>query len=123
VDDQPPGEARFACHEADLTPGEGLRVDAFRPPIAVFLTEDAVVFALDDTCSHQEASLADGWVEDCWVECPLHSSRFDLRTGRVDAPPAKLSVRAHDVERRDGEVWVRLSAEAPNLPPGVALPR
>ena len=38
---------------------------------------------------------------------------------RVDAPPAKRPVRSHAVERRDGEVWVRLSADAPNLPPGV----
>lgn len=107
------------CSESELTPGEGLRFATFSPPIAVFLTEDDEVFALDDTCSHQEASLADGWVEDCWVECPLHASRFDLRTGRVDAPPAKRSVRSHVVERRDGEVWVHLSADAPNLPPGV----
>jgi 3-phenylpropionate/trans-cinnamate dioxygenase ferredoxin component len=118
--DEPPG-AHFACLESDLVPGEGLRIETFRPPVAVFLTEDDQVFALDDTCSHQEASLADGWVEDCWVECPLHASRFDLVTGRVDAPPAKLSVRAHSVERRDGEIWVRLSADAPNLPPGVTV--
>jgi 3-phenylpropionate/trans-cinnamate dioxygenase ferredoxin component len=116
-----PGTAHRVCAEADLVPGEGLRYDGVRPPIAVFLTDDDEVFALDDTCSHQEASLADGWVEDCWVECPLHASRFDLRTGRVDAPPAKLGVRAHHVERRDGEVWVRLSADAPNLPPGVTV--
>jgi 3-phenylpropionate/trans-cinnamate dioxygenase ferredoxin component len=114
-------EAHYACAETDLTPGEGLRIASFSPPIAVFLTEDDQVFALDDTCSHQEASLSDGWVEDCWVECPLHSSRFDLRTGRVDAPPAKLSVRAHEVERRGGEVWVRLSSDAPRLPPGVTV--
>jgi 3-phenylpropionate/trans-cinnamate dioxygenase ferredoxin subunit len=111
--------AQYVCPEAELTPGEGVRFGGFSPPIAVFLTEDGEVFALDDTCSHQEASLADGWVEECWVECPLHASRFDLRTGRVDAPPAKLPVRAHEVERRDGEIWVRLSADTPNLPPGV----
>jgi 3-phenylpropionate/trans-cinnamate dioxygenase ferredoxin subunit len=109
----------YVCAQTELTPGEGLRVTAFDPPIAVFLTEDGEVFALDDTCSHQEASLADGWVEECWVECPLHASRFDLRTGRADAPPAKLPVRSHGIEVRDGGVWVRLSSEAPNLPPGV----
>lgn len=109
------------CAEADLTPGEGMRFETFRPAIAVFLTEDDQVFALDDICSHQEANLSDGWVEDCWVECPLHASRFDLRTGRVDAPPAKLGVRSHAVERVDGQVWVRLSADAPNLPPGVTV--
>jgi len=113
--------AHYVCLQTDLTPSEGRRFTTFAPPIAVFVTDEGEVFALDDTCSHQEASLADGWVEDCWVECPLHASRFDLRTGRVDAPPAKRSVRSHEVELRDGEVWVRLSTEAPSLPPGVRV--
>jgi len=106
------------CTLADLTPGEGLRVDTVIPPLAVFLTEDGDVHALDDTCTHQEASLADGWLEDCWVECPLHASRFDLRTGEVDEPPAKRPVRVHDASVVDGEVWVTLSTAVPNLPPG-----
>lgn len=110
-----------ACALDDLVPGEGLRITSVSPPIAVFLTEDGQVFALDDTCTHQEASLADGWVEDCWVECPLHASRFDLATGSVDAPPAKVGVRGHRVDVRDGQVVVTLSQDAPRLPPGVIL--
>ncbi|GAA1915524.1 bifunctional 3-phenylpropionate/cinnamic acid dioxygenase ferredoxin subunit [Nocardioides lentus] len=107
------------CALDDVVPGEGLRVATVSPPVAVFRTDDDEVFVLDDTCSHQDASLADGWVEDCRVECPLHASRFDLRTGEVDQPPAKRGVRVHRAEVRDGEVWVELSTAAPNLPPGV----
>ena len=62
---------------------------------------------------------ADGWLEGCEVECPLHASRFDLRTGQVDAPPAKRPVRTHRVEVSDGIVHVALSTDPPNLPPGV----
>ena len=104
---------------ADLPPGEALRVAEVSPPVAVFHTEDGQLFAIDDTCTHQDASLADGWLEGCEVECPLHASRFDLRTGAVDAPPAKVGVRAHAVSVTDGEIWLTLSADAPNLPPGV----
>ena len=107
------------CPLADLPRGEALRVPA-DPPIAVFHTEDGELLAVDDTRTHQDASLADGWVEGCEVECPLHASRFDLRTGQVDAPPAKRPVRTHRVEVRDDHVYVELSAEAPNLPPGVS---
>ncbi|MET0930205.1 MAG: nitrite reductase (NAD(P)H) small subunit, partial [Aeromicrobium sp.] len=57
----------------------------------------------------------------CWVECPLHASKFDLRTGEVDEPPAKRPVRTHVVEIVDGEVFVTLSTDAPNLPPGVTI--
>ena len=103
----------------DLPQGEGMRVTEVSPPVAVFHTEDGEVFAIDDTCTHQDASLADGWLEGCEVECPLHASRFDLRTGQVDAPPAKRPVRTHRVVVQDDHVYVELSATAPNLPPGV----
>lgn len=104
---------------SQLAPGDARRVE-ITPPIVVFHTEDGELFCLDDTCTHQDASLADGWVEDCRVECPLHASTFDLRTGEVDQPPAKRPVRAHRVEVQDGVIWVELSQDSPNLPPGVA---
>lgn len=107
------------CPLADIAPGDALRVSSISPPIAIFHTEDGEVFALDDTCSHQDASLADGWVEDCRVECPLHASTFDLRTGSVDAPPAKVGVRAHRAIVHEGTVYVELSNDAPSLPPGM----
>lgn len=88
--------------------------------IAVFFS-DGTYYAIDDTCTHQDASLADGWVEGCEVECPLHASKFDLRTGQVDEPPAKLPVRAHRVEVVDGVIMVEESNERPNLPPGLTV--
>lgn len=109
------------CALADLPRGEGLRVDELTPPIAVFHTDDGEVFAVDDTCTHQDASLADGWLEGCEIECPLHASKFDLRTGEVDAPPAKIGIRTHAVTLTDGEVFVSLSEAAPNLPPGGSI--
>ena len=105
---------------ADLPQGEALRVTQVTPPVAVFHTEEGEFFAIDDTCTHQDASLADGWLEGCEVECPLHASRFDLRTGGVDAPPAKVGVRTHAVTVTDGEIWLTPSTEVPNLPPGVS---
>lgn len=109
------------CAVTDLMPGEGLRIDSIVPPIAVFLTEEGTIHAIDDTCTHQDASLAAGWVEDCRVECPLHASTFSLLTGEVDVQPARKPVRVHAAEVHDGEVWVRLSTAAPNLPPGVTF--
>jgi 3-phenylpropionate/trans-cinnamate dioxygenase ferredoxin component len=106
------------CPLADIPRGEALRVDTVAPPIAVFHTEDGELFAIDDTCTHQNASPADGWVEGCEVECPLHASKFNLRTGEVDAPPAKRPVRAHAVSIIDGDIHVSISEAVPNLPPG-----
>ena len=108
------------CPLAALPRGESLRVEA-DPPIAVFHTDDGEVLAIDDTCTHQDASLADGWLEACEVECPLHASRFDLRTGQVDAPPAKIGVRAHTVNVEGDDVYLTLSAAEPRLPPGMSV--
>ncbi|WP_375501338.1 bifunctional 3-phenylpropionate/cinnamic acid dioxygenase ferredoxin subunit [uncultured Jatrophihabitans sp.] len=104
------------CALADVGPGEALRL-GLQTAVAVFHTDDGEVFAIDDTCTHQDASLADGWLEGCEVECPLHASKFDLRTGRVDAPPAKRPVRTHQVSIVDGDVYLTLSTAEPNLPP------
>ena len=108
------------CPTTALPPGEATRVEADEP-IAVF-NVDGDFYAIDDTCTHQDASLADGWLEGCEVECPLHASRFDLRTGKVDAPPAKKPVRTHEVSIDGGDIYITLSDAAPNLPPGVGAP-
>ena len=106
------------CPVSELPEGAARRVGPplVDPAIALFHTEDGEILAIDDTCSHQDASLADGWLEGCEIECPLHSSRFDLRTGQVDAPPARLPVRTHQVVIEDDVIHVVLSREAPNLP-------
>jgi 3-phenylpropionate/trans-cinnamate dioxygenase ferredoxin subunit len=49
----------------------------------------------------------------------LHASRFNLRTGAVDAAPAKRPVRTHAVVVEDGMIRVELSADEPNLPPDI----
>src|SRR5919197_1942477 len=84
----------LSCTVDELPPGESVRIPG-TPAIAVFNTEDGELYAIADTCTHQDASLADGWLEGCFVECPLHTASFDLRTGRPTCPPAKDPVRTH----------------------------
>ena len=98
------------CRLEDLPKGESARVGTI-PPIAVFHTDDGDLYAIDDTCSHQDASLSEGWLEGCLVECPLHAASFDLRTGRPTCLPARRPVRTHRVTVEDGFVHVHLAAE------------
>lgn len=97
------------CRVEELPPGEAFRLDR-GVPIAVF-NADGEFYAVDDTCTHQDASLADGWLEGCVVECPLHASCFDLRTGRPSGPPAKEPLRTYPVSVRDGVIYVRVGAD------------
>ncbi|WP_371494460.1 bifunctional 3-phenylpropionate/cinnamic acid dioxygenase ferredoxin subunit [Kitasatospora sp. NBC_00374] len=101
------------CRIDDLPPGEALRVTEGVPaPVAVF-NADGTLYAVDDTCTHQDASLADGWLEGCFVECPLHAASFDLRTGRPTCLPAKLPLRTHRVTVEDGCVVLHVTVGEP----------
>ncbi|MCF6424005.1 MULTISPECIES: bifunctional 3-phenylpropionate/cinnamic acid dioxygenase ferredoxin subunit [Amycolatopsis] len=96
------------CALQDLPVGEAVRIEA-EVPIAVF-NVDGTLYAIDDTCTHQDASLADGWLDGCAVECPLHAACFDLRTGMPSGPPAKKPVRTHEVVVVDGQIYVNVNA-------------
>jgi 3-phenylpropionate/trans-cinnamate dioxygenase ferredoxin component len=55
------------------------------------------IFAIDDTCSHSEASLSEGEVSDFKIECWLHGAEFDLRTGEALTPPAVAPIKTYPV--------------------------
>ncbi|GGO50777.1 bifunctional 3-phenylpropionate/cinnamic acid dioxygenase ferredoxin subunit [Streptomyces lasiicapitis] len=98
------------CRLEDLPAGESVRLDT-TPPVAVF-NADGALYAVDDTCSHQDASLSEGWLEGCLVECPLHAATFDLRTGQPTCLPARRPVRTHRVSVVDGTIHVHLTEPA-----------
>ncbi|EGD44995.1 non-heme iron oxygenase ferredoxin subunit [Nocardioides sp. WG-D5] len=94
----------------DIPEGEGIAISSditgTEDDIAILRDDDGTCWALNDTCTHETASLAEGWVEDGDVECPLHSSRFNLKTGKVDGLPATRDTVPHRVEVRDGEIYL-----------------
>ena len=55
------------------------------------------VFAIDDTCSHSDASLSEGEIVDGKIECWLHGAQFDLKTGEAVTPPATVPVNTYEV--------------------------
>jgi nitrite reductase/ring-hydroxylating ferredoxin subunit len=71
------------------------------------------VHALDDLCSHAGALLSRGPTTACWVECPLHGSRFDLRDGRVLRGPAAQPQPVLPTRVRQGRIEVRGSLPRP----------
>lgn len=94
------------CALDEIPDGELLRVEIpGRPAVAVAVV-DQDVLCIDDRCTHEDTSLSEGYLEDGCVECLIHGSRFDLRSGQPDAPPARLPVRTHQVTVVDGVVWL-----------------
>ncbi len=94
----------------EIPEGEGIAIDrtvaGTGDDIALLRDDDGSVWALNDTCTHAEASLAEGWVEGGFVECPLHASRFCLKTGAVQGMPATEDAVAHRVEIRGNDVYL-----------------
>ncbi|HKY26134.1 MAG TPA: cytochrome P450 [Gaiella sp.] len=70
--------------------------------------------AFDDTCTHEECSLAEGELDGSVVVCPCHGSEFDVRTGDVLTPPALEPLPIYEAREDDGALLVRLA------PPPVA---
>ncbi|HRD21816.1 MAG TPA: non-heme iron oxygenase ferredoxin subunit [Candidatus Nanopelagicus sp.] len=75
--------------------------------VAVCLTRVGdEVFAVEDTCTHSEASLSEGEVTGTKIECWLHGAEFDLRTGEALTPPATSALKTFKVEINGNQVVV-----------------
>lgn len=91
---------------SDLAPGSAVRVLVEDREVCLVRTAEGQVHAIDDICTHGEVSLAEGDVIGCTVECWLHGSAFDLRTGEPTNPPAFEPVEVYSAEERDGQIFV-----------------
>lgn len=78
------------------------------PPFDVLVTwSDGEVFAIEDACNHAGASLAEGWLEDDCVVCPMHAYVFELRTGKLLRPKGLCGdQRTYEAEIEGDEVVV-----------------
>ncbi len=81
---------------SELTVGKPVKIEKDGRSICVARVGDEV-FAVDDVCSHSEASLSEGDVTDFKIECWLHGAEFDLRTGEALTPPAVAPIKTYSV--------------------------
>jgi 3-phenylpropionate/trans-cinnamate dioxygenase ferredoxin component len=100
------GDFVRACSLDDLEEDVPRRVEVDGVPISVVRTDDEEVYAIYDICSHANVSLSEGDVEDCTIECWLHGSRFDLRSGKPTGLPATKPVPVYPVKIEGGDVYV-----------------
>lgn len=79
--------------------------------IALVRIEDDV-YAIGDTCTHDDVSLSEGFVEaeDCMIECFRHGALFNLKTGEPESLPAVRAVPVYDVAVVDGQVVLTVEA-------------
>lgn len=93
---------------ADIKPGELAAFEVKGAAIAV-ANVDGRFFAIDDTCTHEQCSLAaEGTLEGTVVTCGCHGAQFDVTTGAVLAPPAFEPVKAYPLHVEQGDLVVEV---------------
>ncbi len=97
---------------SDVPPGSIRQVEVGGHLVAL-ANVDGEFFAVDDTCTHEEASLSAGGLSGEVVVCPKHGSRFHVKTGRVLSLPAVRSVAVYPVRVEGDEVLVSPDAQKP----------
>ena len=100
-----------ACALSELAEDVPRRVELNGVPVSVVRTDEGV-FAVNDICSHANVSLSEGEVEDCMIECWLHGSCFDLRTGKPSGLPATKPVAVYPVKIEGDDVLVSVNQES-----------
>jgi 3-phenylpropionate/trans-cinnamate dioxygenase ferredoxin component len=94
-----------ACALDEVAPDQGLAVTLGDLEVVV-ARDGEEVFALQNECSHAAVALSEGEVADCQIECWLHGSMFDLRTGKPTNLPATEPVATFPVDVRGTDVYV-----------------
>ncbi|MEM7229408.1 MAG: non-heme iron oxygenase ferredoxin subunit [Planctomycetota bacterium] len=96
------------ARRSELSSESGKRVDVNGRAVGLFVLDNEV-FAVDDCCTHADASLCEGDVIDGEVICPIHFAPFDIRTGACNGPPADEDLQTHEVRVVGDDVEVKVS--------------
>jgi len=90
---------------SEVPSGKGKQIKVGGKTLAVFNVNGSF-YAIDDTCPHRGASLAEGELEGHEVVCPWHAAAFDVTTGAHLCPPARSDVVSYKVQIVGVEIQV-----------------
>ena len=92
----------------DLAPGKMVQVVVGEQRL-LLANVDGRYYATADTCTHEDASLSEGSLRGALVKCPLHGSRFDVRTGRAMEEPAEDDLKTYPVRIEGDNILVGMT--------------
>lgn len=91
----------------DLPEDDVIGMEVGGRDIALYRTDEGV-FASANLCSHGNARLSDGFLEDGEIECPLHQGRFCIKTGKAMCGPLTEGVNIYPVRIEGEQVYLNL---------------
>ncbi len=95
-----------AIAEGELKEGVPSVIEVEEKKVLLIRSEGRI-YACGNECSHYHAPLSDGLVAGHVVTCPWHNARFDLRDGRLVAPPGLNGIPSYETRVEEGQVWIR----------------
>jgi nitrite reductase/ring-hydroxylating ferredoxin subunit len=98
---------RTVAKVSDIEPGELMYIEV-GDEFVCLINMDGEIHAINDTCTHEEASLSDGTIIDGEIECPLHGGAFDIRSGEPTAFPVVVAIEKYDVRIEGDEIQVKV---------------
>jgi 3-phenylpropionate/trans-cinnamate dioxygenase ferredoxin subunit len=101
------GEYVKVCEVADVPPGTMHPVDVGEVKLMV-VNVDGTLYALNRICTHETADLSTGFLIGSVVTCPLHLSRFDVKTGAVENLPATMPLATYRLKVEGTSVYVHV---------------
>ncbi len=97
-----------ACSTDDIPAEDVIRFDHGGRTFIIVRNHADEYFCADGLCTHEEIHLSEGLVMEGTIECPKHSSIFNLATGEVETPPACENLRTYGTRVENGRVMVNL---------------
>ena len=98
-----------ACAISDIDPEDVIRFDHLSRSFIIVRDDDDNFYCTDGFCTHEDdVHLCDGLVIGCTIECPKHSSIFNVCTGEVESPPAYDDLRTYPTKVKNGRVFVEI---------------
>jgi 3-phenylpropionate/trans-cinnamate dioxygenase ferredoxin component len=96
-----------ACEAKTLSNGDMIDFDHDEKKILIAKMNNKI-YATDRICTHAYADLCTGFLNEgeTTVTCPLHMSRFNLKSGVPENLPAEEPLKTYSIEVRDG--WIHI---------------
>jgi len=98
-----------ALKSAELPTGEARVCAVNGERIVLCRVDKGEVYAVEDSCSHDDGPLGEGTLVDNVIECPRHGARFDVRSGAALRMPAASPIETF--RARIVDEWIEVELE------------
>ncbi|HPE62168.1 MAG: non-heme iron oxygenase ferredoxin subunit [Thiothrix sp.] len=92
----------------EIKPGKMKRVALENGQHILVCNVDGQFHAVDDRCTHEDASLYLGCLKGDRVQCSLHGGMFNVRTGEPAEEPAEIALKTWPVQIVDDRIMITI---------------